>query len=271
MSDSICRFVPASGYSGHIRTAHFVYETDFHTLRQPFFYSIFRLHLVTQGSGTLHSGEKTYPLTEGCLFFAFPASLYTIDADDDFSYCYISFMGADAPSLLTELGITPEQPVCSGFSRMIPFWLSAIEAVTERNIHLLTESVLLYTLSFVGGEPDAAAAKQPAVRRFDAIIDYVDTHFRDRDLSLTKLSSIFPYTEKYLSALFKKHLDLNFRTYLNNLRLQYAVELIERGFTSVSEIAELCGYSDSLYFSKVFKKRKEISPAEYIRQRDTQL
>ena len=44
-------------------------------------------------------------------------------------------------------------------------------------------------------------------------------------------------------------------------------QLIERGFRSVSEIASMCGYSDPLYFSKVFKKSVGKTPHEYITNR----
>ena len=55
MTDSICNFVPSRGYGG-IRTVHFVYETDFHTLKQPFMYSIYYAFLVTSGKARVRFG-----------------------------------------------------------------------------------------------------------------------------------------------------------------------------------------------------------------------
>jgi len=268
MSDSICRFVPVAKQSNHIRAVHFVYETEIHTLRQPFFHSVYRLYLIEKGSGVCKIGAQQYLLTSGSLFFAFPGISCEIDASEDFTFYYISFLGADVPAMLSDLGVGMHAPVYTDLHALLPFWQSAITSVHERNIHLLTESVLLYTLSLLADSNAEKTAVRTEEQPFDAIIRYVDEHYRDRDLTLSALAQIFPYTEKYLSVLFKKHLQINFRTYLNNLRMQYATELIERGFRSVSEIASMCGYSDPLYFSKVFKKLHAISPTEYIRIRE---
>ena len=76
---------------------------------------------------------------------------------------------------------------------------------------------------------------------------------------------MFSYTEKYLSSLFKKNMNVGFNQYLNRLRIQYAIELIANNVKSVSRIAELSGYSDSLYFSKVFKKLVGVTPGQHIK------
>ena len=99
--------------------------------------------------------------------------------------------------------------------------------------------------------------------------------FHDQDVflmqlhhvSLKKLAGLFSYTEKYISHLFKKKMNVGFNYYLNNLRLQYAHELIAQNVHSVSEIAILCGFSDPLYFSKVFKKRVGYTPTEYMKRK----
>jgi AraC-like DNA-binding protein len=40
--------------------------------------------------------------------------------------------------------------------------------------------------------------------------------------------------------------------------------MLKQGFTSVSDVALRCGYPDAQYFSKVFKRRMNLSPREYI-------
>ena len=54
--------------------------------------------------------------------------------------------------------------------------------------------------------------------------------------------------------------------YIATIRIQYACTLMEQGLSSVSDIALLCGFSDPLYFSKVFKKRMGISPRAHINE-----
>ena len=62
----------------------------------------------------------------------------------------------------------------------------------------------------------------------------------------------------YLSTLFKSELGMTFKEYLNLVRIQNACELLKKRNCSVSETAELVGYSNPYYFSKVFKKIQDI-------------
>ena len=60
-----------------------------------------------------------------------------------------------------------------------------------------------------------------------------------------------------------KETGLNFVTYLNNLRMRRAVELLERTDKKIYEIAEQVGYSSVRYFSTAFKKTFGQNPNEY--------
>lgn len=263
MDSSICRFIPAKTSSGNLSVLHFVYETELATLRQPFLHPIYYLHLATGGSAVLKMGGKSYPLRRGDLFFMFPGYPCEIVQDTGLVYIYISFTGSYATDILKALDVTPNEPVYHGYDDLLDFWKSAIVRVNALNAGLLSESVLLYTLSFLGGGTDRTSPKSSSETLFDLIVDYVEQHYRDQDMSLKKLSGIFPYTEKYISSLFSQKMNVRFSSYLNGLRLRYARQLMDEGHTSVSQIANLCGYSDSLYFSKVFKKSTGMSPSRY--------
>lgn len=266
MSDSICRFMPAKNTNESIKTINFVYESEFHKLRQPFFRAVYAIYLVTKGSGVLKMVSGEYELKKGTIFFAFPACLFEIEGSDDFEYIYISFMGSYVGTLFEELEISIEKPVYPDFSHIIDFWKHSIKRINQSNAIILTESVLLYSLSFINNKEEDPAQNQKNDSLLGAIVDYMDNHYTDSDMSLKKIADIFSYTEKYLSQFFKKNMNIGFNTYLTNLRIQYACELIENGMTSVSQISSLCGYGDSLYFSRVFKKRMGLTPTEHIKR-----
>ena len=62
--------------------------------------------------------------------------------------------------------------------------------------------------------------------------------------------------------------------YLTSLRIENAKKLLERRHEmelTVSEIAIRCGYYDSHYFSKAFKKRVGISPEHYTAKREEEI
>ena len=267
MSKSICRFMSAKNEDSTIQAVRFVYETECLTLKQPFLHPIYVFHIVTKGKATLRMGNKEYSLKRGDAFFAFPAYPYCLDADDEFEYIYISFMGNGAISRLPKCNITPENPYYSDFDFLCTMFENAIRRITPFNSSLLAEAVLYYALSFFdNGENELETDEQKnSSSIFQSIVDYVDYHYRESDISLGRLANVFSYTEKYLSSLFKKNMQIGFISYLNKLRIQYACELIQKGNMNMSEISTACGYSDYSYFSRVFKKITGHSPTEGLK------
>ncbi len=267
MSESICRFMTAKNEDTSIQVVRFVYETECLSLKQPFMHPIYVFHIVTKGTATLRLGNSKYSLKRGDIFFAFPAFPYYLDADDEFEYIYISFMGSGATSLLPKCGITPEKPYYADFGFLCTMFENAIRRITPSNSNMLTESVLYYALSFFTNmeHKNETDELKNSNNVFESIVDYVDYHYRESDISLTRLAGVFSYTEKYLSSLFKKNMQIGFVSYLNNLRIQYACELIKNGNLNMSEISVSCGYSDYSYFSKVFKKITGHSPTDGLK------
>lgn len=264
MSESICCFMNAKNEDATIRAVRFVYETECEKLTQPFVHPIYVLHIVTKGSAILRIENDEYSLKRGTVFFAFPAFPYYLEPSEDFEYIYISFMGVGATSFISRCNITPQNAVFEDYGFLCRFFESNIRRINNANANLLTDSVLYYALShFCVG--DENSSENNASSLFEAIVNYVDQHFRESDMSLGRLSSVFSYSEKYLSMLFKKNMQIGFITYLNNLRAQYASELIQKGNLNMSEISLACGYSDYSYFSKVFKKITGHSPTEGLK------
>lgn len=84
-----------------------------------------------------------------------------------------------------------------------------------------------------------------------------------KDLSLKFLSDKFYLSETYLCDLFKRHSNVTLSSFIRELRLNNACEMIKKGNFSLSQIAETVGYKDYSYFGKLFKNRFKITPEEY--------
>lgn len=262
MSNSICKFMPPEEEIYDIKTVNFVYEAEFTTLKQPFFRTVYILNIVTNGTAVLKLQSKEYALKKNDAFFAFPAYPYTIEGSADFEYIYISFTGEGAAQILNKRGISAISPVRKNMGEVLSLWQQAIRRTNPENANLLTNGILLYTLSLLesGEMQDEQAEKES----FDEIINYINAHCGDYDMSLKKIAWMYSYNSKYLSYLFKKNMGIGFSKYLNNLRIQYAVRIVEDGETSINAIADKCGYNP-FYFSKIFKKQIGLSPTEYIK------
>ena len=94
---------------------------------------------------------------------------------------------------------------------------------------------------------------------FRKLLQYVDEHYNEQ-LQLRNLAEMFFLNMSYCSELFKKVTGKNFSEYLTIIRMEAAMEMLQIGNETVSQVAEKTGFSDSYYFGKVFKKYFGISP-----------
>jgi two-component system response regulator YesN len=93
----------------------------------------------------------------------------------------------------------------------------------------------------------------------------MEKHFTEPGISLNTVAEAVGYHAKYVSHLFKLRFGMGFTEYLRNMRVRHAVMLMENGVTCVKNVAFLSGFSDPLYFSKVFTKTVGVSPRDFIR------
>ena len=141
---------------------------------------------------------------------------------------------------------------------LISFWEDCLASSNETNIDMLAESALLYSMARLSSKKDS---KSDMVSR---VLSLTSEHFTSPSLSLSSIAEEIGYHEKYVSSRFKKEVGIPFAQYLRDIRINHAVFLMEQGVVSVKNVAMLSGFSDSLYFSKVFKELKGVSPREFI-------
>lgn len=63
--------------------------------------------------------------------------------------------------------------------------------------------------------------------------------------------------------------DLSPQELIKSVRLKRAVQLLKEGKHNITEVSELCGFSESKYFRQVFKKEYKMSPSQYAKEYGT--
>ena len=81
-------------------------------------------------------------------------------------------------------------------------------------------------------------------------------------ISLSDAAEATGLNPVYLSVLFKKETGVNFKDYVANVRMDKAKELLRQG-ESISRVAELVGYQDTKYFSRLFTRVVGVNPTQY--------
>ena len=262
--NDICNFIPPKEHKSELNFFHFVYETELKRLKQPFIHTNYYLHIVFKGKATLKTDGKSYTLSRGDVFFTLPFQSHTITADNNFSFMYISFNGDGAQSMLNQHNVNKNNLVFKNLDNVIAFWVEAIRRIKPANANTLTESVLLYTFSFIGEEKSERFEK--ISDKFDSIMDYLSLNFTSNDLSLKKVADLFFYTEKHLSHLFVKKTGKKFTQHVNELRIRYSFGVLKEKNVTLEEVASRCGFNDKFYFAKVFKKIVGKTPTAYIKE-----
>ena len=137
----------------------------------------------------------------------------------------------------------------------------------QQTARLIVASLLSHCRDLLGSQIQTASRSQAL---FEAIRDYIDENY---PLPLTResVAQSFYISPNYLSHLFQKTGSIGFNEYLNHTRLEHAKALLKGYDLKVKEVAHTCGFVDSNYFCRLFRKNTERSPSEYRRQYHSQL
>ena len=89
-------------------------------------------------------------------------------------------------------------------------------------------------------------------------------NFNQPDLRLETIASHFFVNPQHLSAVFSQESGVTLTSYINVCRMKKARQFLLEDSPSIQNVASLCGFSDSGYFSKCFRKYYGISPKNFV-------
>lgn len=92
----------------------------------------------------------------------------------------------------------------------------------------------------------------------------IEADYADENLSLAAIANRLNISYGYLSTIFTKSVGYSFKSYLVEVRMEKARNLLLSRNYRIYEIAELVGYRNPRYFTDAFKKYYHYSPVEYI-------
>ena len=140
------------------------------------------------------------------------------------------------------------------------------EDVCQAYMEILIIRLMRNTALGIPTEPQAISTN----RQCAAVRRYIDLHFKE-SLTLEQLAEEAHMNKYYLSHAFKREYGVSPINYMISKRLEESKYLLAETDLSLSQIAQLLGFSSLSYFSQVFHRTQDISPKEYRQsQRNTQ-
>jgi two-component system response regulator YesN len=107
----------------------------------------------------------------------------------------------------------------------------------------------------------AKIGKSDSLSVMKQMTDFIERHYSE-NIKLETLADLFNYNSGYLGKMFKNYTGEHFNTYLDQVRIQHAIELLQEGL-KVHQVSERVGYANVDYFHSKFKKYKGVSPSSF--------
>ena len=97
------------------------------------------------------------------------------------------------------------------------------------------------------------------------ILQWLGEHYQNPDLNAAMVADQFQISKKYVSQFLKDQTGKSYNEYVEDLRLNHAMQLLKTSGLSVTEIATTCGFSSQNTFYKAFRRRYDVSPSSVRR------
>lgn len=226
------------------------------------------IHHVVSGRGFYIAGGKTYALSAGDTFLVYPLTEITYYADEKepWEYYWVGFSGSDAAAIINATGFSKNSPVLysqADSEQIKNYLLQIYEARGQDLSHAVKMTGLLYlTLSLFLKPSEISEKKEAAFGYLQTAITYMNYHY-PYSVSIDDVAAFAGISRSHLYRIFMSHTGQSPKAYLSALRIRQACTLMKKSDISIAAIANSVGFENSLYFSKVFKKLKGVTPTQY--------
>lgn len=170
-------------------------------------------------------------------------------------YNWFSHLYMNITTMMKQLGFSEQEMFNTTFGNMNYNDMNSDIKLSE--IFLNIENFCFHCINIVERNRKGLVSKS-----IKEVIAYIDKHYM-KEISLEYLEKIFFMEFSYLSKLFKKETGKSYLQYLTEKRIQKAKELMGDPSLTIYEISARVSYTDSKYFSQLFKKIEGVTPKEY--------
>lgn len=210
-----------------------------------------RIYYIISGEVTYADAESSCRLLPGRLYALPSTRPYHVWRNPSMDFCctylHMVFPQAHVNGLIEML---PAQDCLHAYIRTIQL------AIAEKRVELL-EAMSDVLSAFLKQDPRFVQSS-PMV---NAVRQFVFSHISE-EISVEELSGLQGYHPNYFIKVFSRETGMTPHQYVIQCRMQYAVDLLNRG-QSNQAVGEACNYSDTSTFTRAFHKYYGVTPRKY--------
>ncbi len=245
-------------------------NTDYHNHN-----NYFEIFLVTEGK-VLHNfkGRETV-MQKGDAFIMLPHQYHNHLQYKNYSsehinltcsipfasFLFKGFFNSDIYDFPQEV-VRFKQPELDVITKMQELILKSAsnELFTSYIQSLLVLLIRIYCQHIMEKNQSENDPKPKWLRKF---VVYLQSMDMSKPIQMSELYLVSGVSQSKLSREFKKHMGQTLVSYVTDLRLNYACNLLKTTSFSVNRISELCGFENYITFWRVFKSKNAMTPTDY--------
>lgn len=219
----------------------------------------FKLIYFYGADGEITIDGCRYPVRSGESALVYPLCGFSIGGG---RYVWVEFRGVESEALVSRIAVAKDKPVLGrvdieGFERFFAIPKNNGEPyMYYRSGGCLLQLLSYYIEKFPGKYAETDNYVLHACR-------LVENNYDKNGFGVRDIVAELKIDRSYLFRLFKNKMGTSVQGYITGYRLTKAEVLLANSTLSVKDVAYSCGFSDQMYFSRVFRRAKGQSPTEF--------
>lgn len=232
----------------------------------------YQLLYIASGKGYFYINGKEEIVTAGHMVLYQPKEMqkYVYYGVDQTEVYWIHFTGNDVKGILAEYGFSLTDHIfyTGNFPDYHRLFRRIIQELQLCKPHYTDYLAMLLREILILAGRQLTETKKPGIRTQEEIelaTRYFNEHF-NRNISIEEYALSRHMSTCWFIRSFRQYSGITPMQYILGIRITNAQHLLATTNYNVTEIAEIVGYDNPLYFSRLFKKQTGLSPSEYRKQ-----
>jgi len=236
-----------------------------HLIPNPHIHKEIEIVYVKDGYAQCYADNKIYEIKTGDMFITFPNQIHYYLNSKLGEYAVFIFSAEVLHNLKnTFFDNIPKNNVIhtDNASRKIIFDIANEKGNFKETIQVGLLNILVPKyLETASLEPK----KHPKSENLQKILNYCSQNFTD-EISLGVVAEALHFSKYYISHLLNQKLNIGFSKYINTLRINEAMQLMQQGEENITFISESVGFGTIRSFNRAFMQIANTTPSAYCRQ-----